>query len=133
MHTRFFDFAQGRDGPFQFAFERAPVVHLFREIGGGEIGLIEQLKPDASGFRKPFASQQQPRFRGFVGRDHDRIAVVLEPVLDVAFLEFLNGLRGVFAGHAAIESFEIRVGGASSRSPEMRRRRGSTATKMGAF
>ena len=56
MWTRALDTSDERgDGARDFAFERAPVVHLFEELGLAERRAVEDFEADAAGRRQVFA------------------------------------------------------------------------------
>ena len=47
-----FHFRHRHHGALQLSFERATIIHMLRELGGSEIWLIEEFKPDLARLRE---------------------------------------------------------------------------------
>ena len=95
------DFLQRQNASYQFAFERALIVHLFLKIGDSEIGPVENLEPDAAAFRKSFAGQLNSNFGQLFRRHTDSPAV---------FGKFIGNLHALQFGNDALRFGRIDVG-----------------------
>ena len=72
MDPRPLHLRKGHDRPLQFAFKCAPVIHVLREIGQAEVGLIEDLETYAAGLWEPVPGESDPEFVYPGGGDEDR-------------------------------------------------------------
>ena len=106
VNTRLLDVGDGHHGSFQFAFERAPVVHMLGEIGDAEIRFVEDLESDASGFGQSQAGHFQAQLRDFVLRRQQLGSVVGDFVIDAAFMQLLHNGVGVFRRQSGIEGLQ---------------------------
>ena len=66
VHARLLHVRDRHDGSFQFAFQRAPIVHMLGEVGDAEIRFVEDLESDASGFGQAQTGHFQAQLGDFV-------------------------------------------------------------------
>ena len=61
VHPRGADLVDGRDRPRDLALEGAPVVDLLEELGGAEVGPVEDLEADAADRGQSLAGEVEPQ------------------------------------------------------------------------
>ena len=107
MDARLLDLGQRHHGALQFAFQRAPVIHVFGEFGGAEIHFVEQLEADAAGLGQADGGHGQPQFGQPRGGHQHRAAAFGQAVFGAGFLQFLHDAGGVFRRQAREQRPEI--------------------------
>jgi len=96
------DFRERHHGTFELAFDRPAIVDVFGEVGGREVGLVEDFEADASGLGKSQAGHLEAQLGELGFGDQDGGAAVGDAVLDAFFLQLLHHRAGVL-GREGIE------------------------------
>ena len=104
VHAHAADAVHGADGAGDLALQRACLVDLLLELGGGEaIGAVEDLVADRAAGRQALAGQRQACLGHLLGGHQDLAAVGGDTVRDVAAGKLLDHLGGIAQVEVAVE------------------------------
>ena len=100
-------FRQRHDRAFQFALQRPAVVDVLGELGGAQVGLIEQFETDPAGFGQARGGQIDAQFGQPRRRHHYRTTPLGQAVIHAGLFQPLDDGRGVFRRDAREQGPEI--------------------------
>ena len=114
VHPRLLHLGDRHDRTLQLAFERAPIIDVFGEIGHAEIGLIENLEADAAALRHAGAGHFQAQL-GHLSSGTEMV----EPLFDSRYgvpssfsfwttIAASSGARELYSGRKAVLRLPVR-------------------------
>ena len=80
---------------------------MFHELGGAEIGLVEQFESDAAGLGKPGSRQSEPRFGQFPAGTRTVPPLSASRYSTPDLLQFLNHRGRILGRHRGVQRAKV--------------------------